>query len=95
VDSVEKASRTTDQPLATQLPELRWFMACEIIHYRGYELHLDPQGSGLKAAIWHHGLYFMQPAIPFSPDKSLREQLIAQGKSLVDAMFDRLGRGDH
>jgi hypothetical protein len=70
-------------------------MTCEIIHYRGFELHLDPQGSGLKAAIWLHGLYFMQPAIPFSPDKSLREQLIAEAKSVVDRMFDRPRRNDH
>src|SRR5262245_7792388 len=70
-------------------------MLCEIIHYRGFELHLDPQGSGLQAGIWRHGVYFLRPAIPFFPDKSLRDQLIADAKAVVDTMLDAPQRRDH
>jgi hypothetical protein len=55
-------------------------MASEIINYRGYELHLDVHGLGLKAGIWQHNMYFMRPDIPYCPDKSLRAQLIIAAK---------------
>jgi len=63
-------------------------MPSEIIHYRGFELHLDQQGSGLQAGIWLHGMYFMRPAIPFFPDKSLRAQLISDAKAVIDTFLD-------
>jgi hypothetical protein len=33
-------------------------------------------------------MYFMRPAIPFFPDKSLREQLISDAKAVVDKVLD-------
>ena len=72
-------------------------MPCEIIDYGDFQLHLDQQGAGLKAAIWRHGLYFVRPDIPYLPDMSLREQLIAEAKALVDTMFTpgRRRDGEH
>jgi hypothetical protein len=60
----------------------------EIIEYRGYELHIDPQGSGLKVTIRASGGGFARPEIPHSPDKDRREELIAEAKATVDALLD-------
>ena len=60
----------------------------EIIDYRGYELHIDPQESGLKVGIRKAGSLFLRPDIPYSPDKSKRDQLIAEAKAVVDALLD-------
>jgi hypothetical protein len=63
-------------------------MATEIINYRDYELHIDPHGSGLKVTIRATGGAFARPEIPHSPDKSRREELIAEAKATVDALLD-------
>jgi hypothetical protein len=70
-------------------------MASEIIQYRGFELHLDPQGSGLQACIWQGSLYFVQPALRCSADKSLREKLIADAKAAVDTLLNPPQRIGH
>jgi hypothetical protein len=63
-------------------------MAEEIIKYRGYEIHIDPDGAGLKVSIKGSGSFSYNPRIPFSSDKTRREQLIADAKALVDALLD-------
>jgi hypothetical protein len=61
----------------------------EIIPYRGYELHIDPQGTGLKVMIrGGGGGGFARPEIAHDPDKSRREELIAEAKATVDALLD-------
>jgi hypothetical protein len=63
-------------------------MAKEIIKYRGYELHIDPDGAEVKVSIQREGSYIYHPKIPPSSDKTRREQLIADAKALVDALLD-------
>jgi len=63
-------------------------MTAEIIEYRGYELHVASEGSGLKVMIRSSGGGFAKPEIPRSRDKSRREQLIAEAKATVDALLD-------
>jgi hypothetical protein len=63
--------------------------ATEIVHYRGYEPHVEPLGSGLKVFIRSSGGGgFARPEVPHSRDKSRREELIAEAKATVDALLD-------
>ena len=61
----------------------------EIIPYRGYELHIDPHGPGLKVTIrGAGGGGFARPEIAHDRDKNRREELIAEAKATVDALLD-------
>lgn len=63
-------------------------MPTEIIDYRGYELHINPEESGFKAKLKTTGAEFVSQDVPHSPDKPRREQLIAEAKATVDALLD-------
>ena len=63
-------------------------MASEIIEYRGYELHIEPYESGLKTCIRKSGSLFDRPELPYSEDKTQREQLIAEAMAIVDTLLD-------
>ena len=67
-------------------------MASEIIEYRGYELHVEPYESGLKACIIKSGSLFNRPELPYSENKTQREQMIAEAKGIVDTLLDGLIR---
>ena len=53
-------------------------MASEIIEYRGYELHIEPYESGFKVRIRKSGSLFDRPELPYSENKTQREQMIAE-----------------
>lgn len=63
-------------------------MAKEIVEYRGYELHIDPDGTELKVSIKGSASFSYHPKIVYFPEKTRREQLIADAKALVDALLD-------
>jgi hypothetical protein len=63
-------------------------MASEIIEYRGYELHIEPYESGFKACIIKSGSLFNRPELPYSENKTQREQMIAEAKAIVDTLLD-------
>jgi hypothetical protein len=63
-------------------------MATETIKYRGYELHIEPAGTGLKVKIRATGVTFSRPEIPHSRDKDHREELFREAKAIVDALLD-------
>jgi hypothetical protein len=70
-------------------------MASEIIKYRGYELHIEPYESGacesgFKACIRKSGSLFNRPELPYSENKTQREQMIAEAKAIVDTLRPRL-----
>ena len=65
-------------------------MASEIIEYRGYELHIEPYESGLKACIIKSGSLFNRPELPYSENRAQREQMIAEAKAIVDTLRPRL-----
>jgi hypothetical protein len=62
-------------------------MACEVIEYRGYHLHIDPEGAKLRVSIEGAGHYEKQSETAHSEDMARREQLIAESKALVDALI--------
>jgi hypothetical protein len=66
-------------------------MASEIIEYRGHNLEVTSQGSGLKVYIYSSGSPFVFSNIPYSPDKADREKLIEEAKSIVDAELAKRG----
>ena len=61
-------------------------MASEIIEYRGYELHIEPYESGFKARLRKSGSLFDRPELPYSENKTQREQMIAEAKAIVDTL---------
>jgi hypothetical protein len=63
-------------------------MASEIIEYRGYELYIEAYGPGFKACIRKSGSLFDRPELPYSEDKTQREQLIAEAMAIVDTLLD-------
>jgi hypothetical protein len=64
-------------------------MASEIIiEYRGYELHIEPYESGFKACVRKSGSLFDRPELPYSENKTQREQMIAEAKGIVDTLLD-------
>jgi hypothetical protein len=63
-------------------------MASEIIEYRGYELHIEPYESGFKACVRKSGSLFDRPELPYSENKTQREQMIAEAKAIVDTLLD-------
>ena len=63
-------------------------MASEIIEYRGYELHIELYESGFKARIRKSGSLFDRPELPYSENKTQREQMIAEAMAIVDTLLD-------
>jgi hypothetical protein len=63
-------------------------MASEIIEYRGYEFHIELYESGFKARIRKSGSLFDRPELPYSENKTQREQMIAEAKAIVDTLLD-------
>jgi hypothetical protein len=60
----------------------------EIIEYRGYELHVGPQGSGIRVIFRpSSGGGLFRKEIAYGPDKSRREQVIAVAKATVDRLL--------
>ena len=59
----------------------------EIIEYRGYDLHVGPQGSGIRVIFRPSGGGLFQKEIAYDPDKSRREQVIAEAKATVDRLL--------
>jgi hypothetical protein len=61
-------------------------MATELISYRGYYLHIDPFGSGVKLTIRPAGaVEFPRPQLRHS---QYRDVLIAEAKEIVDDLLD-------
>jgi hypothetical protein len=63
-------------------------MASEIIEYRGYELYIESYGPGFKARIRKSGSLFDRPELPYSENKTQREQIIAEAMAIVDTLLD-------
>ena len=63
-------------------------MASELIEYRGYELHIELCESGFKARIRKSGSLFDRPELPYSENKTQREQMIAEAMAIVDTLLD-------
>src|ERR1700730_14042660 len=63
-------------------------MASELIEYRGYELHIELYESGFKARIRKSGSLFDRPELPYSENKTQREQMIAEAMAIVDTLLD-------
>ena len=61
-----------------------------LIKYRGYELHIEPYEPGFKACIRKSGSLFNRPELPYSENKTQREQMIAESKAIVDTLRPRL-----
>jgi|SRR6266550_4521836 len=59
-----------------------------LIEYRGYELHIEPYESGFKARIRKSGSLFDRPELPYSENKTQREQMIAEAMAIVDTLLD-------
>jgi hypothetical protein len=59
----------------------------EIIKYRGYDLHVGPQGSGIRVMFRPSSGGLFRKEIAYDPDKSRREQMIAQAKATVDSLL--------
>ncbi|HEY2535140.1 MAG TPA: hypothetical protein VGJ20_45780 [Xanthobacteraceae bacterium] len=62
-------------------------MTRQIIEYRGYELHVVPQGTGLKVLICVPGATFARPEVAQSADKNRRQEIIAEARAMVDAIL--------
>ena len=73
-------------PVLAALVGRKGIMASEIIEYRGYELHIEPYESGFKARIRKSGSLFDRPELPYSENKTQREQMIAEAKAIVDTL---------
>jgi len=91
-----KSGRGRSSPKSSSLYLLRlrsWppvgrkgIMTSEIIEYRGYELHIEPYESGFKARLRKSGSLFDRPELPYSENKTQREQMIAEAKAIVDTL---------
>jgi hypothetical protein len=62
-------------------------MARQIIEYRGYELHVVPQGTGSKVLICVPGGTFARPEVFHCAAESPQEEMIAKAKAAVDAIL--------
>jgi hypothetical protein len=60
----------------------------EIIKYGGYDLHIGPHGSGIRVMFRPSaGGGLFRKEISYNPDKSRREQMIAEAKATVDRLL--------
>jgi hypothetical protein len=59
----------------------------EDIHYRGYHLVVSPVGKGWRAMIYAPGSRSALPESPTTLEKSLKEEIVAEARKIVDARF--------
>jgi hypothetical protein len=48
--------------------------------------HIEPYDSGFKARLRKSGSLFDRPELPYSENKTQREQMIAEAKAIVDTL---------
>jgi hypothetical protein len=63
-------------------------MTRQTIEYRGYELHVVPDGTGLKVLICVPGGTFARPEVARCANESRREEMIVKAKATVDGILN-------
>ncbi len=59
----------------------------EIIEYRGYRFEVSRVGKGWRASIYSPGVTSALPDSPTNLEKSGRDEIIAQAKTIVDGLI--------
>jgi hypothetical protein len=59
------------------------------IEYKGYRLEVGPVGKGWGAAIYVPGSASPLPESPARLEKSSKDEIVAEAKSIVDARLNK------
>ena len=60
----------------------------EELNYKGYRLLVSPVGKGWRAMIYALGSSSALPESPARLEKTSKEEIVAEAKRIVDALFD-------